>query len=142
VSVEVRESPEFTRTWFDKIMITKNRKTVVIGVSTTDGRVSKLAVERLIANGHDVFPLGKKAGKINGMEIILNQPAILKVETISMYIRPELQIKLYSYILELKPKRIIFNPGTENAELKLMAEEVGIETLNACTLTMLALDIY
>ena len=59
-----------------------------------------------------------------------------------MYVGLRHQNDLEEYILSLNPKRIIFNPGTENESLAQKAKKQGIETLNACTLVMLGSDQY
>jgi predicted CoA-binding protein len=89
-----------------------------------------------------VIPLGKKAGNIKGVEILLNQPEEKDIDTICLYIRPEWQPDMYDYILGLNPRRIIFNPGTENPEFRRLASEQGIEVLNNCALTMLTIGVY
>jgi predicted CoA-binding protein len=72
----------------------------------------------------------------------LGQPEIKEVDTITLYMNPQRQKPHYSYILSLQPKRIIFNPGTENLELVSLAKELGIETVIACTLVMLSVGNY
>ena len=64
------------------------------------------------------------------------------VDTITLYLNPMHQKQYYDYIVSLKPKRIIFNPGTENEEFEKMAEKKGIEALEACTLVMLRSGQY
>jgi len=83
--------------------------------------------------------LGIKKAEINGNKIldIRDKPAIDGVDTITLYIGPQRQPEWYNYLLSLKPKRIIFNPGTENEEFQHMAEQQGIEVLEACTLVLL-----
>lgn len=83
--------------------------------------------------------LGIQKGDINGNKIldIREKPAITDVDTITLYIGPRRQPEWYDYLLALKPKRIIFNPGTENDEFENLARQQGIETLEACTLVML-----
>lgn len=68
---------------------------------------------------------------------IREKPPIDGVDTITLYIGPARQPQWYNYLLSLKPKRIIFNPGTENDEFEALAEQQGIEALEACTLVML-----
>lgn len=90
--------------------------------------------------GHEVVPLSiHKAGQVAGFEILdLNaKPAIADVDTVTLYIGPQRQPEWYDYILGLKPKRIIFNPGTENDDFEQRAEAQGVEALEACTLVML-----
>jgi len=60
------------------------------------------------------------------------------IDTVTLYINPTRQTEYYDYILSLKPKRIIFNPGTENPELEQLAEKNGIKTMEACTLVLLS----
>ena len=70
------------------------------------------------------------------------QPDVDGVDTVTLYLNPKRQVELYDYILGLKPKRIIFNPGTENIELVELATAQGIETEIACTLVMLSVGNY
>ena len=117
-------------------------KTVVLGASTNPSRTSYVATQRLVEKGYDTYPIGRRAGTIAGKEILTDQPIIEDVHTITLYLGKDNQPAVYDYIMDLNPTRIIFNPGSENEELKQMAEENGIEALNACTLVMLSLDIY
>ena len=94
--------------------------------------------------GHEIVPVGIKKGEVMGVPIlpIHEQPAIDNVDTITLYIGPQHQPEWYNYLLSLKPKRIIFNPGTENDQLMRLAEAQGVETLEACTLVMLRSGQY
>ncbi len=115
-----------------------SKKTAVIGASSNPQRYSFLATNMLLENKHEVLPLGIKKGEINGENIITKWPSsIADLDTVTMYIGPKNQPEHYAYILGLKPKRIIFNPGTENPELSALANIQGIETIEACTLVML-----
>lgn len=114
------------------------KKTLVIGASENPERYSYLAVEKLKKYGHPVIALGRKSGKIGDTEIITNLPQEQDVDTVTLYINPELQKQYVDYILLLHPKRLIFNPGTENEELFQMAKANGIAPLEACTLVMLS----
>ncbi len=118
------------------------KRTLVVGASSNPGRYSFLAVTRLAENGHDVIPLGIKNGSINGKEIITKRIDFQGIHTISLYIGPEKQAEYYDYIFSLKPKRIIFNPGTENEEFMKVAEQKGIEVAENCTLVMLSIGIF
>ena len=70
------------------------------------------------------------------------KPKIDEVDTVTMYVNPSRQSEWEDYVLSLNPKRIIFNPGTENPSLQSKAEQQGIETLQACTLVMLNTGQY
>lgn len=118
------------------------KKTVVLGASPNPSRYSNRAVHRLQANGFEAVPVGIREGEIAGIEIIKGEPDIEGVDTITLYLNPQRQEAYYDYILGLNPKRIIFNPGTENSELINLAKEKGIETEIACTLVMLSVGDY
>lgn len=118
------------------------KKTVVIGASPNEQRYSYRAVQMLVKAGHDVIPLGKRKGNIEGQEIITDFEHHHSIDTITMYVGAHNQSEYYDYIMNLNPKRIIFNPGAENPELKKMAEDKGIEAIEACTLVMLQLRNY
>lgn len=115
------------------------KKTVIIGATTNSGRYAYLAARMLTDYRHEIVPVGIKEGSVFGKEIldIFEKPRIDDVHTVTLYIGPQKQPEYYSYILGLRPKRIIFNPGTENDEFERMAEEQGVETLEGCTLVML-----
>ena len=115
---------------------------MVIGASENPGRYASIAISMLTRHGHKVFPIGLRKGTIHGFPILTNKPVIPAVDTVTLYIRPEIQKTMYDYILSLQPKRIIFNPGTENPEFEKMASEKGIETEEACTLVMLSIGNY
>lgn len=120
----------------------KQYHTVVLGATTRPTRTAFQAITRLVSLGHPVSAIGIREGEVAGVPIQIGEPALEDVHTITLYINPERQKPLYQYMLSLKPKRIIFNPGTENAELVQLAREAGIATEYACTLVMLATDSY
>ena len=120
------------------------KKTVIIGATPNAERYSHLAAGMLSEYQHDIVPLGIKKGVIFGKEIqdIRSRPAIKDVDTVTLYIGPHHQPEWYDYILGLKPKRIIFNPGTENNEFENLAEDKGIEVEEACTMVLLRSNQY
>lgn len=118
------------------------KRTVVLGASNNPYRYSYRAVESLINKGIEPIPLGIKKGNIEGVDILNGRPELEQVHTITLYLNPDRQKEYYDYILGLRPKRIIFNPGTVNPELISMAREAGIETEIGCTLVMLAVGSY
>jgi predicted CoA-binding protein len=118
------------------------KKTVVLGASDNPSRYSFLAVERLREKGHPVVAVGKREGKINDTLILTGEPLVNDVDTVTLYLNPVLQVAAYDYILGLKPRRVIFNPGTENDELEEILRSKGIEPVEACTLVMLAAGMY
>ena len=120
----------------------KEKKTLVLGASENPSRYSNMAIRRLLRHGHPVIAVGNRAGDVEGVTIQTGQPEQEDVDTVTLYMNPTNQQPFYDYILGLKPKRIIFNPGTENMALQHLAEEQGIETDMACTLVMLSIGQY
>jgi uncharacterized protein len=118
------------------------KKTLVLGASENKERYSNMAVRKLIAYNHPVIAVGNKVGLIGDVQIGKELLPHKDVDTITIYLGEKNQTIFYDYILLLKPKRIIFNPGAENFELKILAMENGIETLEACTLVMLSTGQY
>jgi predicted CoA-binding protein len=118
------------------------KKTLVLGASTNPSRASNAAVYRLLASGHEPIPVGIREGKIAGVPILQGKPPLEDIHTITLYLNAKRQEEYYDYILSLNPIRIIFNPGTENAELARLAREQGIEVEAGCTLVMLTLNDY
>ncbi len=118
------------------------KKTVVLGASLNPQRYSNMAIKKLNAYNHNVVAIGRKEGEINGVQITKEHRPVEDADTITLYLNPENQKPFYDYILSLNPKRIIFNPGTENEELEKLAHNKGIETAEACTLVMLSTGQY
>jgi predicted CoA-binding protein len=118
------------------------KNTLVLGASANPQRYSYLAMHRLNAHGHPVLAIGKREGRVNNIDINTGTPPFTNVDTVTLYLNPNNQKPYYDYILSLAPKRIIFNPGTENDELAAMAEKQGIKVMEACTLVMLSSDQY
>ncbi|MEP7144531.1 MAG: CoA-binding protein [Ferruginibacter sp.] len=120
----------------------EKKKTLVIGASPNPARYSYLAVQKLSAHQHPVIALGIKKGVIGNTEIETEKKAFEQIDTVTLYLNPLRQKDYYDYILALQPKRIIFNPGTENEELNKLARQKGIQTMEACTLVLLSIGQY
>jgi len=119
-----------------------SKKTVVIGASDNPGRYAYMATESLKRHQHEVVPVGLREGDINGTKIIKGLPPIEDVDTVTLYVGPQNQPYWQDYILSLKPKRVIFNPGTENPEFEDRLQKENIEPVEACTLVMLSIGTY
>jgi predicted CoA-binding protein len=119
-----------------------NKKTLVLGATPDPARYAYLAANRLVKSGHSIVNVGIKTGEVAGVPIEKPETIHNDIDTITLYVGPMNQPPLYDYIINTHPKRIIFNPGTENTELRKMAEEKGIETEYACTLVMLSIGQY
>lgn len=118
------------------------KKTLIIGATPNPSRYAYLAARLLHQYAHPLVLFGIKKGELFGQTIQNTFPDDEDIDTVTLYINPGLQEQYYSQILGLKPKRIIFNPGTENEELRELAEEQGIETDYACTLVLLNTGQY
>jgi predicted CoA-binding protein len=118
------------------------KKTLVMGASTDPGRYAYKAIKMLQRYGHPVVAIGKKEDNLDGMRIEKEHVSFENVNTITLYLNPMNQRQYYDYIIGLKPKRVIFNPGTENPELYALLRENGIEIEIACTLVMLSINQY
>jgi predicted CoA-binding protein len=118
------------------------KKTLVLGASDNPERYSYLAVKRLTAHQHPVIALGNRPGIIGTQVIQTEKKPIEGVDTVTLYLNAHHQQQYYDYIFSLHPKRIIFNPGAENDELYMAAQQKGIEALEACTLVLLSTGQY
>lgn len=120
----------------------KNKPTVVIGASPNADRYSYKATISLQNHNHAVYPVGIRSGRINDLDIITTKQNFENIDTVTLYVGKDNQPEWIDYIFSLRPKRIIFNPGTENSELVQLAESKGIEATEACTLVLLATGQY
>ena len=120
-----------------------NKRTLILGASVKPERYAYKATIKLATYGHEVFPVGLREGKIEGHSILTKTPIIEDIDTVTLYVGPRNQPMYYDYIInKIHPKRIIFNPGTENEELIKLAKAKGIDTEIACTLVMLSIGNY
>ena len=119
-----------------------NKKTLVIGASLKPNRYSYLAVERLVSKAINVVAFGLRKGTVSGVEIDTELLPFENIHTVTLYLNPSRQKDYYDYVLSLKPKRVLFNPGTENDELYALLDEHDIFHEEACTLVMLATNQY
>jgi predicted CoA-binding protein len=120
----------------------EKKKTVVLGASGNPARYSYLAIQRLRKYDHPVIAIGRRVGEVAGVNITKEHLPEKDVDTVTLYLNPANQVEYYDYILGLHPKRIIFNPGTENDELIRMAKENNIQPVIGCTLVMLGTGQY
>ena len=118
------------------------KKTLIIGASSNQERYSYLAAERLLAHGHDIELIGKRSDVIFNKTIETQKIPFTDVDTVTLYLSAKFQTEYYDYILSLHPKRVIFNPGTENPELELLLNNNNIQTEEACTLVLLGTGQY
>jgi hypothetical protein len=118
------------------------KKTLVLGASDNPSRYSFLAVQRLKQHNHPVIAIGRKHSFIGDVVIETEMKPFEGIDTVTLYLNPVRQQEYYHYILSLHPRRIIFNPGTENDELAEQAIANNINVIEACTLVMLSTGQY
>lgn len=111
---------------------------IVLGASPKADRFSYKAVKSLIRHHHQVHAIGKRKGVIGDIVIHTDQPDFPNVNTITMYLAPYHQGEIFDYVISLRPKRVIFNPGTESEELEDILKSYNVEVVHDCTLIMLA----
>ncbi|APY10042.1 CoA-binding protein [Seonamhaeicola sp. S2-3] len=119
-----------------------NKKTLVLGASLKPNRYSNYAIQKLVANNHEVVAFGLKKGTVAGVKIDTELLPYKDLHTVTLYLNPKRQKDYYSYIVSLKPERVIFNPGTENPELFSILKENNIHFEVACTLVLLSTNQY
>ena len=118
------------------------KKTLIIGATPNADRYAYRAAHMLTAKGHPIVNVGIKQGEVAGVKIEKPELIHQDIDTITLYIGPDIQSNYHDYILETNPKRVIFNPGTENPAFEKMLDMHNIEPVEACTLVMLSIGQY
>lgn len=118
------------------------KKTLIIGASNNPERYAYKAAERLLAHGHEIELLGLRPDTIFGKTIDTERKQYQGLDTVTLYVGPQRQPEYYDYIVSLQPKRVIFNPGTENDEFESLLAKNGIIAEEACTLVLLGTGQY
>jgi predicted CoA-binding protein len=112
-------------------------KVLVYGASTNPSRYAYIATKLLLQHGHEVSLVGIKKGEVLGLPIQQDQPLLQNIDTVTLYVGPANQEGLLAYLSAISPRRVIFNPGTENSVLEKALQNKGIEVEEACTLVLL-----
>ena len=119
-----------------------NKKTLVLGASLNTSRYSYMAILKLKNYNHEVVALGVKEGVVADVKIDVDRKNYTDLDTVTLYINPTIQKEYYNYIISLQPKRVIFNPGTENSEFMKLLRDENIKVEVACTLVLLSTNQY
>lgn len=119
-----------------------NKKTLVLGASLNPTRYSNIAINRLIAKNIPTVAFGLREGDVKGVSIDTDLKDYQNIDTVTLYLNPTRQQEYYDYIVGLQPRRVIFNPGTENPEFYKILEEHNISYEIACTLVLLSTNQY
>ena len=118
------------------------KKTLVLGASIKPYRYSYHAVSKLIESNIEVVAHGSTKGEVQGVKINDSLQYYDDIDTITLYLNPTNQISFYNYIISLKPRRVIFNPGSENPEFYSLLKKNNIKVEEACTLVLLSTNQY
>ena len=118
------------------------KKTLIIGASNNPERYAYKAADRLLSHGHEIELLGLRPDTVFGKTIDTEPKKFKNIDTVTLYIGPQRQPEYYDYIISLNPKRVIFNPGTENDEFEQLLNTKGIIAEEACTLVLLGTGQY
>ena len=116
--------------------------TLILGASDKPQRYAYKALHLLQKYNHKVFAVGRREMNIDGVEVHTGKPNFNKIHTITLYLNAKNQQNYYDYIISLKPKRVIFNPGTENPEFYPLLKSENIKIEEACTLVLLSTNQY
>ncbi|WP_306353570.1 CoA-binding protein [Flavobacterium sp. '19STA2R22 D10 B1'] len=120
----------------------KNKKTLVLGATTKEDRYAYKAINMLVDKGHSTVAIGQNEGEVAGIKIQTKAVPFKGIDTVTLYVNPTRQREYYNYIIGLQPKRVIFNPGTENPEFYQLLAPNGIKAEVACTLVLLTTNQY
>lgn len=118
------------------------KKTLVIGASENPERYSAKAINALVSHNHEVVAIGLREGEVAGVPFNSHKEEFANIDTVTLYVGPKNQPEYYKYIIGLNPRRVIFNPGTENTEFIEQLKALGIYPEIACTLVLLATGQY
>ena len=117
-------------------------KVLVIGASLKEERYSNKAIKMLNQFDHEVLAIGLREGMVDNTEIIKTKENFEAVDTVTLYLNAARQEEFYDYIIALKPRRVIFNPGTENSEFYEKLDNSAIGHEEACTLVLLSTNQF
>lgn len=125
-----------------------SKKTLVLGASLKEIRYSNMAINKLVTNNHEVIAIGLKKGTVAGIEILtskndeLQSLNVTDIHTVTLYLNSKRQEPYYEFIISLNPKRVIFNPGTENLDFMRLLDKNRIKYEVACNLVLLSTNQY
>ena len=122
--------------------MSKKNETLVIGASLKPNRYSNIAIKRLRDNNQPTRAIGLRTGEVEDVTIETTLKDFKNIDTVTLYLNPTRQVDYYDYIIGLQPRRVIFNPGTENPDFYKMLRNNSIEVEVACTLVLLSTNQY
>jgi hypothetical protein len=117
-------------------------KTLILGATENKERYAYKAINNLIAKSHQVVAIGARKGMALDVIIETEKMSFQGIDTVSLYLNSKAQKEYYEYVISLKPRRVIFNPGTENEEFYDLLRKNNISFEESCTLVLLATNQY
>jgi len=113
----------------------------VIGASKDRSKYGNKAVRAYLLNDFKVYPVNPKEETIEGLKAyrsILEIPE--EVDRATLYVPPNVGLKVIEEIAEKGVKELYFNPGSESAELVEKARKLGLNPILACSILAVGLD--
>ncbi|TXI87451.1 MAG: CoA-binding protein [Crocinitomicaceae bacterium] len=118
------------------------KPTLVIGATNRPEKYAYKAIQLLRKHGHPVVAFGRMKSEVGDVSIDDRWNPAWHVDTVTLYLNPHNQQEYYEKIIALQPKRVIFNPGTENPEFEKQLDAASISYEIACTLVLLSIGQY
>ena len=112
-------------------------KVAILGASNKPDRYAYKALKMLQQYGHTPLPVNPAFDEIEGIKVSKTLDDLHQIDTVTLYMNPQRLAEQVERIIRLKPRRVIFNPGTESKEIEQKLKSAGIKTLEACTLVLL-----
>lgn len=110
----------------------------ILGASAKPARYAYKAQVALLTHGHTPVPINPKYQQIDGIQCFSDLKSVsVDIDTITIYVRPEILYSMSEDIIDIHPDRVIFNPGSESREIADRLESANITVQNACTLVLL-----
>ncbi|AZZ36048.1 CoA-binding protein [Bdellovibrio sp. qaytius] len=118
-------------------------KVVILGASDNPERFAHKALVMLKQHGHEPILVHPTLKEILGLTVHADLDSVPRpIDTLTMYVNPRISVNLKEKIISLNPRRVIFNPGSENPAIEFALKKTGIDTIHACTLVMLSTGQY
>lgn len=118
-------------------------KVAIMGASDKPDRYSYKALKMLQEHHHEVLLVHPRITEVEGIKV---HPTVgdlpEQCHTLTMYVNAAISDKFADQIVSAGFKRVIFNPGAENANLESKLTAAGVEVRNECTLVMLTLGNF
>ena len=111
----------------------------IIGATEKKNRYAHKAMTALLENGHEVRLVNPYKQSVDGQKCFSTITDIKeKINTVTLYVNPKRFRDHIDEVIQVKPERVIMNPGTEDTDMEKTLEEAGIEVDRACTLVLLS----